>query len=712
MGSTSGIRPRPFASVMRPYATIATLLLAGWAAAAAPIDGWPQTRRDAALSGRTPEPALTDPVLQWSSDLTHALTGEPIVVGCNVFVTNAEGEVFDVDVATGSIVWRSLDSFAIAPQTATSALALDDSGVVAAGLPADPAIDELWRNQAALEIAIQSFAVDNGVYPMGPDLEAELVPTFLAAMPWNPIAMRKMMFSWTPSPGDYRYERTTPSSYALGVWWTDGNHIGGNGSCNLLPPTWPITPEQGGRFTGLAASDGSTAFRLTDREPGNGIVPVVAGTELVWTSDERNLRPASGLPPNGRLRVTGLDGTPLRETRTWAPIRGAAARDATTGDLYIARGPDRASPYLDSALRTLLVAVESYQVDNGAPPPTGDLAPLLVPTFLWCMPQHPLEARAMTYQPTPRAGDYDYRYDPIAMSYEIVMWDEDGAPRAIASDGSITLTAADRPPAVIALDPSLTTRWRTPLGSNADDLSPVALRGDGSLVVGTRSGDVVALDGATGGEVWRSPAGGPITFAPSVAADGRVVVVTDNGFVVSLAPGGGPEWSYPLGGPPGAAPALTADGVAYSPAANGTLRAIDRAGMLLWSLALGGTRRAALTTTAVQSDGWVFVGRDDGVLLALSPSATLGGPAPLGNSLRMVRRGGDIAFEWLANPPGIPLALSHVVRKGVQAILMPTDPRALIVPPDPMLETGAIAAAPSLAFYRVLPATRCGTEGP
>ena len=54
---------------------------------------WPQSRRDAARTGRTPELGLRDPVIHWTTDVGAPLSGEPVVAGCQLLVADGAAEV-------------------------------------------------------------------------------------------------------------------------------------------------------------------------------------------------------------------------------------------------------------------------------------------------------------------------------------------------------------------------------------------------------------------------------------------------------------------------------------------------------------------------------------------------------------------------------------------------------------------------------------------
>src|SRR5204862_5271911 len=100
------------------------------------------------------------------------------------------------------------------------------------------------------------------------------------------------------------------------------------------------------------------------------------------------------------------------------------------------------------------------------------------------------------------------------------------APATVFRDGQLVQPALDGAPAVEALDDSGTTLWRTRLGASGEDLTPAIVRADGVVMVGTRSGDAVALDPATGAEIGRTPLGQALSLAPASLPDGATVFVS------------------------------------------------------------------------------------------------------------------------------------------------------------------------------------------
>jgi hypothetical protein len=213
--------------------------------------------------------------------------------------------------------------------------------------------------------------------------------------------------------------------------------------------------------------------------------------------------------------------------------------------------------------------------------------------------------------------------------------------------------------------------------------------------VGTRGGDALALDPATGGELWRTPIGPGLSLAPAVLPGEVVVFVSDAGVVSALEPDGRIRYSFPSGATCTAAPTATADGVVYVPGGDGVLRAYDASGTRVLQAPLGGVRRAALTTSAVPHAGWVYVGRSDGELLALSSSLTRGAPGDAGNVLRAIKRGPDVVFEWTGAAP----ACAYNVRGGTGRGPLPDDPIIVTVPPGLPSDPGAIGRPGKILYH-------------
>ena len=135
-------------------------LSASVAGAELPADGWPQSRRDAALTGRSSEPALPSARLRWLAFTGAELTGEPVVHDCAAYVTDGTGAVHAFNARSGAPLWSYERDYAVPPYGVLSALALDGP-VLLAGLPVDPLLQRAFRTLPPLHTALQSYAIDN-----------------------------------------------------------------------------------------------------------------------------------------------------------------------------------------------------------------------------------------------------------------------------------------------------------------------------------------------------------------------------------------------------------------------------------------------------------------------------------------------------------------------------------------------------------------------
>lgn len=141
--------------------------------------------------------------------------------------------------------------------------------------------------------------------------------------------------------------------------------------------------------------------------------------------------------------------------------------------------------------------------------------------------------------------------------------------------------------------------WRVRATSDAEDgnaLGGGVAFGDGRLYVSTGFGEVLALDPANGGLLWRAEVNGPIRSAPAFSA-GRVFVISiDNQIEALDAASGRILWSHTgiledaalLGG---ASPAV-GSGVVVAPYSSGELFALRiETGRPAWSDSLAAVRR-------------------------------------------------------------------------------------------------------------------------
>lgn len=180
---------------------------------------------------------------------------------------------------------------------------------------------------------------------------------------------------------------------------------------------------------------------------------------------------------------------------------------------------------------------------------------------------------------------------------------------------------------------------------------------DGTLYIGTRAGDVRALDAITGETRWQFELQGDellrSTYGSPVVADNVVYFGGYDGIVYALNPDGTLKWQEPVGGPIVGSPTV-ADGLVLVGASDGNIYALDAAdksvqwtfdtGNRIWSsptvaggvayfgsmdqkvyavsLADGSpvwefTTGGAVVSTPAVSDGRVYVGSFDSIFYAL-----------------------------------------------------------------------------------------------
>jgi outer membrane protein assembly factor BamB len=181
-----------------------------------------------------------------------------------------------------------------------------------------------------------------------------------------------------------------------------------------------------------------------------------------------------------------------------------------------------------------------------------------------------------------------------------------------------TLFAVTDADTVHALDPADgSARWRAALPPGAERDLPLAAAPcpgpDGSLLVSGRSGDLRALDAATGAERWTRRIGGTGCSTPTVH-DGTVLVGSEEGGLWALdALTGEPRWTYPAPGGVVSSPAV-AGGTVHVGGFDGQVHAVDVAtGARRWAFPTG---RGVLGSPLV-ADGTVYVGGHDARLYAL-----------------------------------------------------------------------------------------------
>jgi outer membrane protein assembly factor BamB len=150
-------------------------------------------------------------------------------------------------------------------------------------------------------------------------------------------------------------------------------------------------------------------------------------------------------------------------------------------------------------------------------------------------------------------------------------------------------------------------RWSYPTGSDLVSSPAVA---DGIVYIGSRDGNLYAVDAKTGKRRWRWKA--QVTDYSPVVSGGVVYVGYDLELFALDAATGRKHWAFPMNNAvTGTAPAVR-DGTVYA-SGNNTLYAVNAGtGRKRWSLELEGN-----PSDPVAAAGAVFVTCDDGYLYAV-----------------------------------------------------------------------------------------------
>ncbi|OWJ75530.1 PQQ-like beta-propeller repeat protein [Haematobacter missouriensis] len=151
---------------------------------------------------------------------------------------------------------------------------------------------------------------------------------------------------------------------------------------------------------------------------------------------------------------------------------------------------------------------------------------------------------------------------------------------------------------------------------------------DGRLYVTTAYGDLVALDAASGAELWRQRFDAPAMGAPAVAGN-RIYVVARDSSAWALDTSGKVLWTLPgtpsISGVMGGSAPAVGEGMVIFPFASGNLIAVTQgSGASLWEAAVAGKRvgRAWSGFTDITSDpviagNTVYAGNQSGGTVAL-----------------------------------------------------------------------------------------------
>lgn len=201
----------------------------------------------------------------------------------------------------------------------------------------------------------------------------------------------------------------------------------------------------------------------------------------------------------------------------------------------------------------------------------------------------------------------------------------------VVSAGRIfTMDARSQIVATSTAGASLWSRSLIPATDNPRDASGGGLAASAEVVLATTGfGEVVALDPATGGEIWRQDLDAPGTAAPTIRGDLAYVVARDGrAWALELA-SGRIRWTQtstaPVSNFSGGAGAAVSDDFAIFPFPTGeVLAAFPEGGLRRWSTVVTGQRegQAASTVSDIAGDpvidgDRVYVGNVSGRVVAL-----------------------------------------------------------------------------------------------
>ncbi len=152
-------------------------------------------------------------------------------------------------------------------------------------------------------------------------------------------------------------------------------------------------------------------------------------------------------------------------------------------------------------------------------------------------------------------------------------------------------------------------------------VAPAAVGADGTLYIGSWSGELLAVRDGT--VAWRRPVGAQVYAGCSVGADGRVLVTTRGGHVKAFSATGEPLWTRVLPNGVYGTPAIAQDGLCFVGCNDSRLRALSMAtGQVVWKERCGRDLRSSPLLTP---EGRVIVGCWDYKLYCFDGGA--GGPA-------------------------------------------------------------------------------------
>ncbi len=224
-----------------------------------------------------------------------------------------------------------------------------------------------------------------------------------------------------------------------------------------------------------------------------------------------------------------------------------------------------------------------------------------------------------------------------------LVWTSDvgGAVEAqvVASPDERTLYVASLDGGLSALDAATGERsWRVALGARAYATPCVAA--DGTIYAGSDAARFVAVR-PDGSIAWSLETDGEADTGATLSPDGLIVFAAGS-HVYGVRPGGDVAFRFDAKKKVFTSPAIAADGSIVVGSQDDHVYALTATGALLWSVDLGADVDGA---AAIADDGAIFVGDDAGEVVRIEPRGTVAWRTQLGGFVRgtlSITRGGDV----------------------------------------------------------------------
>ncbi|GAA3638808.1 outer membrane protein assembly factor BamB family protein [Flavivirga jejuensis] len=196
---------------------------------------------------------------------------------------------------------------------------------------------------------------------------------------------------------------------------------------------------------------------------------------------------------------------------------------------------------------------------------------------------------------------------------------------AIHSNGNIYLGSYDDN--LYGFTPAGNIAMQLDIGNNAKYSGPV-FGLNGEIYIGSQTDELIAVDEG-GNELWRFDTGGDVNSTPAIGSDGRIYVGSTGDFFYAFNTDGTENWSSEFGSWTATATAIAPDGTIYfagegnntDASFGGVLIAYNPDGTEQWRVGL--TDKVNQGGPCVAPDGKIYVGGHGNELMAFSQSGSL-----------------------------------------------------------------------------------------